>query len=209
MTVISPLKLNTPITLDPYLCPAMKPLNYNVFSDEELLALLHQDNTLSLQTIFDRYYSPLCQFSTIFTKDITTSEVLISDLFIKLWDNRKQIEIRLLKPYLFQSAKNLSLNHLKKRKPLLETLENHEALLSEHLTPFEILSNRESQQRILSLINLLPERQREVLLMSRIKQIDKTNIAPLLGITVRTVETTLYNAIKSLRTLLSASGKKI
>ncbi|MGY0035100.1 RNA polymerase sigma factor [Pedobacter sp. NJ-S-72] len=187
----------------------MKTQNYNVFSDEELLALLHQDNTLSLQTIFDRYYTSLTQFSTIFTKDITISEVLISDLFIKLWDNRKQLEIRLLKPYLFQSAKNLSLNHLKKHKPLLEPLENHETLLSEHLTPFEILTNRESQQRILSLINLLPERQREVLLMSRIEQIDKTNIAPLLGITVRTVETTLYQAIKSLRTLLSTSGKKI
>ncbi|KIO76147.1 hypothetical protein TH53_16685 [Pedobacter lusitanus] len=187
----------------------MKTPDYNVFSDEELLALLHQDDTLSLQTIFNRYYTPLTHFSTIFTKEITVSEVLIADLFIKLWDNRKQLEIRLLKPYLFQSAKNLSLNHLKKRKTHLEPLENHETLLSEHLTPFEILTNRESQQRILSLINLLPERQREVLLMSRIEQIDKSNIAPLLGITVRTVETTLYQAIKSLRNLLSTSGKKI
>ena len=205
---MSPLKLNISVTLDPYLCLAMKTHNYNVFSDEELLALLHQDDTLSLQTIFSRYYTPLTQFSTIFTKDITISEVLISDLFIILWDNRKQLKIRLLKPYLFQSAKNLSLNQLKKHNPLLEPLENHETLLSEYLTPFEILTNRESQQRILSLINLLPERQREVLLMSRIEQIDKTNIAPLLGITVRTVETTLYQAIKSLRTLLSTSEKK-
>ncbi|MBB5635290.1 RNA polymerase sigma-70 factor (ECF subfamily) [Pedobacter cryoconitis] len=187
----------------------MKTNNYNVFSDEELLALLHQDDTLSLQTIFTRYYTPLAHFSTIFTKDITTSEVLIADLFIKLWDNRKQLEIRLLKPYLFQSAKNLSLNHLKKHKPKLDTFENLQTRPSEHLTPFEILTNKESQQRILSLINLLPERQREVLLMSRIEQIEKTNIAPLLGITVRTVETTLYQAIKSLRTLLFTSGKKI
>ncbi|MGY0035103.1 RNA polymerase sigma factor [Pedobacter sp. NJ-S-72] len=145
----------------------------------------------------------------MFTKDITISEVLISDLFIKLWDNRKQLEIRLLKPYLFQYAKSV-LKPPKKNKPLLEPLENHETILPEHLTPFEILTNRESQQRILSLINLLPERQREVLLMSRIEQIDKTNIATLLGITVRTVENyplpshkiTTYAAINLVNTLI-------
>ncbi|QNK64677.1 sigma-70 family RNA polymerase sigma factor [Pedobacter sp. PAMC26386] len=189
----------------------MKITDYNVLSDEELLALLHQDDVLSLQTIFNRYYKSLCQFSSVFTKEITASEVLIADLFIKLWDNRKQLEIRLLKPYLFQSAKNLSLNHLQKRKDpinLLKTTDLKESLKSGYLTPFEILTNRESQQRILSFINLLPQRQREVLLMSRIQQIDKSNIAPLLGITVRTVETTLYHAIKSLRILLSNQARK-
>jgi len=190
----------------------MKITDYDNLSDEELLALLHQDDTLSLQTIFNRYYKSLCQFSSIFTKEITTSEVIIADLFIKIWDNRRQLEIRLLKPYLFQSAKNLTLNYLQKRKDpidLTATMTLHESVRSEHLNPFEILTNRESQQRILSLIDLLPQRQREVLLMSRIQQIDKTNIAPLLGITVRTVETTLYQAIKSLRDLLSAPGRKI
>lgn len=180
---------------------------YPELTDEALTDLLRRNDPLALETLFDRYYKALCQYCVLYTGNYEVSEEIISDLFIRLWDNRNGTAILKIRNYLFVSAKNLSLNHKQKKKDPVSSLEelDPEHIFQDMETPFHILSGRESYQKILKLIDLLPLRQREVLLMSRIEQMDKNRIAELLGISVRTVETTLYQSIKQLRALLKDS----
>ena len=136
------------------------------------------------------------------------AEEIVADLFIKIWDNRHKIDILNVKSYLFLSVRNLSLNFIRKKKEPVDSIED--ITLTQHAlqdtnTPFSLLSGRESDQRILAMIERLPVRQREVLLMSRIDAIDKHTIAQVLGVSVRTVETTLYLAIQQLRNQLKIS----
>ncbi|HKG07394.1 MAG TPA: sigma-70 family RNA polymerase sigma factor [Pedobacter sp.] len=181
---------------------------YPELTDEALTALLKSDDHLALETLFNRYYKPLCQFCTVYTRKYEASEEIIADLFIRLWDNRNDIRITSVKNYLFVSAKNLSINHHQKKKDPVDSFEDIDAkqhILKDTKTPFQILSARESCQTIISTIEMLPDRQREVLLMSRIDNLEKNRISELLGISVRTVETTLYQAIRQLRQLLKDS----
>jgi RNA polymerase sigma-70 factor (family 1) len=178
---------------------------YLTLTDDVLLTLVRQDDSLALETIFNRYYKPLCDFCAVYTKDYAAAEEIVADLFIRIWDNRKDNAILKLRNYLFVSARNLALNHQKKRKTPIDYFEDlklKEQDVTDTNTPFKILSNRESDGAILRLIDQLPARQREVLLMSRIDRLDKNMIALSLGISVRTVETTLYQAIHQLRMLM-------
>ena len=129
----------------------------------------------------------------------------MADLFIRLWDNRRDAIILKVRNYLFVSARNLSLNQKQKKKsPIVffEEVDMQQCNFQDANTPFTILSNRESDNNILTVIDRLPARQREILLMSRIDNMDKQTIAEILGIAVRTVETTLYQAMQHLNLLL-------
>ena len=178
---------------------------YLPLTDEALMCLLKEDDQLALETLFNRYYKSLCQFCAVYTNNMEAAEEIIADLFIKLWDNRSTIAILNVKSYLFISAKNLSLNFNQKKKAPVDLLEDvstiqHEVYDSN--TPFKIISGRESYHQIMRIIDTLPVSQRQILLMSRIDNLDKHEIARVLNISVRTVETTLYQTIKRLRTLL-------
>ena len=184
---------------------------YLTKSDEDLVALLKQQDGAALEMIFNRYYSPLCKFTSIYLKDYNKAEELIADLFIKLWDKRLSLEVKSIKKYLFVSARNAALNEIQRAKLTTSRLSDHDEsllLLDGHLNPHELLSSRESYKEIIDLIHKLPERQREVLLMSRVDLLEKTNISEILGITVRTVETLLYQAVKNLRTLISSTDNR-
>jgi RNA polymerase sigma-70 factor (family 1) len=181
---------------------------YKELTDESLTALLKSGDPTALETLFRRYYKSLCQYCAIYTKDFAAAEEIVADLFIKLWEAREDSNILHLKNYLFVSARNLAFNHKQKKKAPLDFTEDlalHAHLSPDVNTPFKILSGRESYDRILRVIDTLPERQREVLLLNRVDQVDKHRIAELLGISVRTVETTLYQSIKQLRLLLQGS----
>jgi RNA polymerase sigma-70 factor (family 1) len=177
-------------------------------ADEELMDLLRQNDPQALEALFNRYYGSLCQFCAVYIKDSATAEEIIASLFMKVWDNRGETRVLNVKNYLFTAAKNLSLNHIQKKKEpvcAIEDADIHQQLLQDTNTPFKILSARESYNRMLSLINTLPPAQRQVLLMSRVDGMCKQEVADILGITVRTMETTLYQSIKKLRELLKGS----
>jgi len=177
-------------------------------TDEALIARLKCNDPQALELLFDRYYKPLCQCSTLYIRNYAAAEEIVADLFIKLWDNRHDQAILKVRNYLFVAARNLSLNHIQKKKNPVDSIEDlhmDQHLFQDMNTPFKILSARESNNSILHTIDKLPARQREVLLMSRIDQIDKNTISSLLGISVRTVETTLYQSIQQLRLLLKIS----
>ena len=57
----------------------------------------------------------------------------------------------------------------------------------------------EPEQQLSALLNELPERSRQVMIMSHIENRKSADIARKLGISVRTVETILYQAMKKLR----------
>lgn len=179
---------------------------YPDLADEALAALLKENDAIALETLFNRYYHQLCQFSAVYTRDHAVAEELVSNLFIRIWDNRVDAAILNVKHYLFSATKNLSLNHLSKKKEPLQFIDDTslpDTSFQHNDTPLKILTGRETCNSILSLIDRLPLSQRQVLLLTRIDNLSKHEVAAQLGISVRTVETTLYESIKRLRGLMN------
>ncbi len=197
--------LNIGVTLECYLC-CMSIKEFHTYPDNEILRLMQNNDETALKILFHRYYKMLCEFVRIYTRDETVCEEIIADLFVRLWKNRSKLEVEHLKSYLFISARNLALNFV--RKPdspvfYIDRLEDFESFFYDEGNPHRIMSDREACESVFSFIDLLPERQKEVLLMSRIDNLGKERIAEILSISVRTVETTLYAAVSQLRTIMN------
>ena len=90
-------------------------------------------------------------------------EELASDVFVKLWERRNELNIQegKEKAYIGASARNHTLNLLKKRG-LLSTIPLEEDVISDNATPEKVLLAEEKATTIRQVIESLPEPDDEI-----------------------------------------------
>lgn len=153
-------------------------------------------NDLSFQSIFRQYYRQLCIYALHFVENAGAAEDIVQDAFVGLWQRKD--EVRDVKPYLYASVRNGCLTFLKKQRQGAEGLS---ASMLDDL-PDEGLEDRsEIEARMWSAIDSLPERRRQVLLMSKRDGMKYEDIAYHLGISVHTVRNHISKALEGLRDL--------
>lgn len=169
-------------------------------SDEELFSLLKKDNSNALKLLFSRYYENLCYFAFTYLKDRQVAEEAVLDVFTKIWEKRKNIEIiGKLKTYLYTAVKNQSLNYLQKNKVFLERLDEVDRLLViGQANADDLLYYEELKQKIDELINQLPEKRKLILKMNKYDGLSYAEIAEILSVSVSTVKNQMVKAVKYL-----------
>src|SRR6202012_6091125 len=83
----------------------MSAISSSTLSDAELLILLKQDNELAFTEIYNRYWKPLYKTASNILQESETAQDITQNIFISLWQRRKEIEVVSLKPYLQQAAR--------------------------------------------------------------------------------------------------------
>lgn len=128
-----------------------------------------------------------------------TCEDIVQEAFIKIWSNRKILEIRTsLKTYLISLVQHLALNEIKHRK--VKTLYQdmyHEMILA--LPADEHILYTELNDAVENLLSQLDPEVLETYTLSRTHNLKYTEIAQKLNISVRTVEARVSKAIKFLQ----------
>lgn len=156
-------------------------------------------NTTSFEKIFREYYADLVVFSNKFVKDLEVSEDIIQELFINLYEKNEQIQLTNgIKPYLFKAAYNRSISYLRKSHPIPLDGSANDAIEEFR----DILEETEFESHVYAEIQKLPDRCREVFMLSRFKDLTNDEIAERLNISKRTVETQISKALKTLRSAL-------
>jgi RNA polymerase sigma-70 factor (ECF subfamily) len=169
-------------------------------NDHELFLQIRQGNKKSFETLFKAYYAILCAFSRKYVKDPDDCEEIVQGFFLKLWDKREELEINLsVKNYLFSSIRNRCLNHIKhekiKQEYSAEILGNPLAGIDHTNFIMEV----DLVDKIEQSIAALPDRRREIFTLSREQGLKYREIAEKLGISIKTVETQMGQALKDLR----------
>lgn len=173
--------------------------------DAELVRRIRGGDERALEEVFRTYYPGMCLFVRRFVHAPDVAEELVQDVFFKLWAKRDGLsDIDALKTYLFRAARNTALNHLRRRK-LEQNWEEKEGQRGEPVTSGgtdDEATSSEVQRAVSAAIARLPERCREVFLLSREGGLTYGEIATALGISIKTVETQMGRALKSLRLAL-------
>ena len=167
-----------------------------------LLAALKMDSHEAFVQIFRRYYPDLVFFVSRFIPDMETCEDIVQEALIKIWANRKFLEIRTsLKTYLVSLVQNLALNEIKHRK--VKTLYRnmyHEMIMS--LPADEHILYTELNDAVDNLFSQLDPEVLETYMLSRSHHLKYTEIAKKLNISVRTVEARISKTIRFLQSNL-------
>lgn len=133
--------------------------------------------------------------------DAGLAEDLVQEVFLELWRKRSGIQIQIsFRAYLRRAAVNKTLNYLRdQRLPISD--EEHLPFQLASSTPQadETLETSELKEEIDRAISALPERCRQVFVLSRFEELSAKEIADLLDISPKTVENQMTKALKSLR----------
>jgi len=158
----------------------------------------------SFRTIYDLYYYDLCRFLNYYTRDICAIEEIVQDLFTSLWEERAKIEIEYIKTYLYKGARNRMLNFLRddsNRKDLMgqwakSVYENREAT--------DCIDRDKFRSTLKAAVDILPEKCKEIFLLSREHKLSYKEIAQVKSISVKTVENQMGIAFRKIRDYFSA-----
>jgi len=153
------------------------------------------------EQLFKTFFPSLIFFARKYLPDLDTAKEIVHNVFLNLWEKRDSIDTGTsLKSYLFTSVHNRCLNYIRDQKKFsrdeyqFEKLEQEEQLASHN--PLE---EQELESRIMDALNNLPEKCREVFMLSRFEGKKYMEIAEKLGISVKTVETQMSKALRILR----------
>ena len=156
----------------------------------------------AFELLYRRYFARLCAFANKFLNDPGTSEEIVQDIFLKLWENRAALRSDGSgKSFLFQAVHNKSLNELAHQKVVNRYSEMIRTVYA-HPEEFDVHESqiaKELNVRIEAIINDLAPECKKIFLLSRSEGKKHQEIAEMLHISIKTVETQINRALKKLR----------
>jgi RNA polymerase sigma-70 factor (ECF subfamily) len=160
-------------------------------------------------SLFRLFYQSLYHFAVQYVHKHEVAEEVVNDVFVKIWKQRATLlEVQNLESYLFIAVKNGSLNYLKQYSHYHIAIddENTGKLISLH-NPEQDIEWKELYFRLQQAVNNLPNQCRVVFRLVKEEGFRMKEVAEILGISPRTVETQLYRAIKRLDSILNEQYK--
>lgn len=170
-------------------------------TDIELINLLKKGNSNAFSEIYNRHWEGLYKSAFSLLHDTNASMDIVQDIFIWLWQKRHALEIHSLTSYLKAAVRFKVANHIRSgniRDSFFDELAGvHSPNVT--LTTEDIIEVKELKTIIRQAIDELPEKCREIFLLSRVENLNNQQIAKQLGISVKTVENQMTIALRRVR----------
>jgi RNA polymerase sigma-70 factor (ECF subfamily) len=162
---------------------------------------------------FERYSDELFRHCSMRISDRERALELTQDAFMRTWDYvRKGGEVRDLRPFLYQTLRNLIIDEYRKVKihSLDSMLEQAESGAMEAMLPqddtntVEAAMERLDAKQALKRVHELPESYREVILLRYVEGFTPKEIGAVVGESENVVSVRIHRALKKMRELLEA-----
>jgi RNA polymerase sigma-70 factor (family 1) len=169
--------------------------------EDHIVDGLRSGRESAYRQLFELYYQKLVVFAMKYLGDLEIARDLVQDLFLSIYESRRSISIQTsLKSYLYSAVKNRCLNHIKHkavREKHTNTIIHSENGRDQDLE--EKINATELEARIFEIVSQLPDKCRQIFIMSRVDGKRNREIADELKLSVRTVETQISKALKTLK----------
>jgi RNA polymerase sigma-70 factor, ECF subfamily len=193
-----------------YVCLYFKPKNKVILVSEEDHIIKTLDEA-TFEQLFKSNFKGLCWYAVKYVKDLDTAKEIVQDAFISLWDKRDNIDLsKSVKSYLSSIIYTRSLNYIRDNKKFNKELLGFENINQQSgYSQTDRLIEAELKERIDTAIKELPEKCREIFMLSRFENLKYQQIADKLQISVKTVEAQMSKALQHMRVRLAEYLKLI
>ena len=170
--------------------------------ENDLLELLKKGCKKAFESLFELYYKSVLTYILSLCRDFALAEDIVQHCFMVLWSKRAELNIHTsVKKYLFSTAHNFYMDICRKKQREAVSFE-----LWEYTAQYEILPEEESLENlekdldsVKKIIDKLPPRCKEILIMNKLQGLKYREIAEKLEISIKTVEAQMSIAMKKLR----------
>lgn len=165
-----------------------------------LLSAVQRGDQKAFDTLFRRYYPMLCAYGHRFV-ELEDAEEIVEDSLLWIWENRETLVIESsLNSYLFKMVYRRALNKLAHIDATQRADTRFYEEMQEMLQDTDYYQIEELTKRIEEAIATLPESYREAFVMHRFRDMSYKEIAETLGVSPKTIDYRIQQALKQLRT---------
>jgi len=181
-------------------------LNDNL-SHTQLFHSLAKGDEHAFEQLYRLYFPRLYAFSNKIIRDNGLAKDVVQNVYIKLWETRSSLSFENPEAFLYQMVRNASLNYIRHLK-VVDNLKLmvKDQYLGEELYYIDLVGNepyilieKELEEKILKVMDSLPDKCLAVFRMSRIDGLKNREIADHLGLSVKAVEKHISKALQIYR----------
>ncbi len=163
--------------------------------DKQLWENIKTGDKQALNELHYKYFHQMSLYAHKSTNNSGIVEELVSDCFIKIWENRKKINIKIsVKNYIFLILRNSIVDYHRKKQVLQETLENVPEIADENY-----FDEQKQYALLYQALEKLPRQRRKILELAIFESLSYKQIAEKLNITRNTVKTQIARAYRLLK----------
>jgi len=175
------------------------------------LKITENNDNHAFAQLYMAYFHNLQKFANSIIKNRELAEEIVSDVFIKIWQNRaSHAKIDNLKLYLYISTKNTALNYLSRhfRKKIISLDEMSLNIPAVSYNPENLMITSEAIKKIEFAIQNLPLRCRLIFKLAKEDGLKYNEIAKLLNISVNTIDNQMAIALKKISSAINFEFRK-
>ena len=168
-------------------------------------------NEKSFEKVYLYFVDKLFAYGTKFTEDLGLIQDTIQDVFLTLHQQgrKQQGSIHSLKAYIFVAFRNNLLRAIKKKKTMTTSSDDLAKDRSEFLIQYSIETSiiendqsRETKNQLKNAIQKLTAKQSEIIFLRFEQDLDYSEIAATLNISIESCRKLFYRSINTLRAIL-------
>lgn len=145
----------------------------------------------------------LFRFALSITHDRAEAEDVVQEVFIKLWDQRLDLEvIQNMEAWCMRLTRNLSIDKLRSKHRRTNPIEAGFDLETSEASPLERTEQQDTVALVRAFIRRLPDKQQQVMQLRDIEGFTYQEISDTLGIPLNQVKVNLHRARQAVRTQL-------
>lgn len=170
---------------------------------------MSNDLKKKFEQIFDDYYRRLLVHALRFVQDENDAEDIVADVFYSVWKRIDEIDLECgIAAYLYRAVSSRALNHLRHKNVAAVRIETLGAINEKRLEFIDknnidnIINSKDINTGIREALAELPDKCRQVFVLSYVNGLKSKDIAEAMNISVRTVEAHIYKALRLLRNRL-------
>lgn len=180
-------------------------------SDTQLIRAFQEGNANALEILINRYKDKIFSSILFLVKDKYLAEDLFQDVFIKVIDtlrNNRYTEEGKFLPWALRISHNLCVDYFRKvkRTPAVKTSDDRDIFevinVVEDSTETKIMANQ-SHEKIRKMLDLLPEEQREVIVLRHFADMSFKEIADITNCSINTALGRMRYGLLNLRRLMT------
>jgi len=180
-------------------------------ADLDLIRSFQAGDTEAFDVLVTRYKDRIYSSILFFVKDTYLAEDLFQDVFIKIIDtlkNKRYTEEGKFLPWALRIAHNLCVDYFRKvkRTPAIKTSDDQdifEVINVSQEAPDQKLMRGESHDKVRRMLDLLPEEQREIIVLRHYANLSFKEIAEITNCSINTALGRMRYGLSSLRKMMT------
>ena len=174
-------------------------------AEQELLEGVKNSDKSAFKEIYYKHQPILFRYVVYRVRNREVAEDITQETFVRIWNNRSQLDpSKSFFSLIAKVSNNLCYDHFRHQKVKIQHQDKLPGMYKKNKkTPETEHELSELKEAIWNAVNEhLPDKCREIFLLSRNEKKTNQEIAELLNLSKRTVENQLYRALKILRKIL-------